>query len=391
MSDQIPTEIDEIDILIAWNQRNLGSKVLRSDEVEKLTCGSREAFEKVENDFLARMERGEFDGDSQEPDEVVDEPKASGPKLHAVGLDRAKEHNETTKSRLDQRRNELLKKNGKSPPTGSYNDDDCEPVDPEKAALQVVADLGLVDLPINPARIAEVEGIELLGDEYGDDFDARIEFHPEIQKFAIFHQLSRPGFTVGRINFSLAHELGHYYLHSAYLLGGKSHNSQSDFRSKDPMEREADAFAAALLMPRHLFKSRIEKLRREICTLRDICRLAKDQFKTSITSTTLRYLKCDFEPCAMVMSRDNQVLWADYSTDMQYLGMKYIPFGSRVPSTSRSFALRHDSPDDIVDGEVDSQVWFEYPKRSQLWEEAMPLGNTGLVLTFLTLLDPEME
>ncbi len=51
------------------------------------------------------------------------------------------------------------------------------------------------------------------------------------------------------------------------------------------MERAADAFAAALLMPRHLFKSRIEKLRREICTLRDICKLAKDQFKTSITST----------------------------------------------------------------------------------------------------------
>ncbi len=93
----------------------------------------------------------------------------------------------------------------------------------------------------------------------------------------------------------------------------------------------------------------------------------------------------------MVMSRNNQVLWADYSTDMQYLGMKYIPFGSRIPTKSRSFALRHDSPDDIVDGEIDSHVWFEYPKRPQLWEEALTLGHTGLVLTFLTLLDPEME
>ncbi len=137
--------------------------MLRSDEVEDLTRGSRDAFRKVEEDFLARMELGEFDGDSQEQDEVVDEPKANDSSLHAVGLDRAKEHDETTKSRLEQRRNELLKKNKTSQPAAGNNDDGCEPVDPEKAALQVVTDLGLVDLPINPARIAEVEGIELLG------------------------------------------------------------------------------------------------------------------------------------------------------------------------------------------------------------------------------------
>jgi len=391
MSENISPEIAEIDILIAWNQRTLGLKSLSNEDAEKLTSGTRAAFEKIENDFLDRMENGDFDGDEPEIEDQNDEVSSEKSPLQSVGLDRATSHDETTQSILDQRRAELLNKNGKSPTTSNDAEKNDEILDPEKVALQVISDLGINELPIDPIKIADEEGIEHLGDAYGVDFDARIEYHPEIQKFAIFYQLSRPGFTIGRVNFSLAHELGHYYLHSRYLLSGKSHNSQSDYRSKDPMEREADAFAAALLMPRHLFKSRIEKLRREICTLRDICKLAKDQFKTSITSTTLRYLKCDFEPCAMVMSRDNQVLWADYSTDMQYLGMKYIPFGSRVPAKSRSFALRHDSPDDIVDGEIDSQVWFEYPKRSQLWEEAMTLGHTGLVLTFLTLLDPEME
>ncbi len=391
MPENISSEIDELDILLTWNQRTLSSNSLSPEWVEKLTAEERRAFEIVENDFLERMDQGEFDGDEPELQDSEDVTTSDKPSLQSVGLDRAIAHDETTQSVLNQRRAELLAKTVKTPASGNGSGDDSEEIDPEKAALQVISDLGIENLPIDPIKIAEEEGIELLGDAYGDDFDARIEFHPEIEKFAIFYQLARPGFTLGRVNFSLAHELGHYYLHSKYLLSGQSHNSEPDYRSKDPMERQADAFAAALLMPRHLFKSRIEKLRREICTLRDICKLATDQFKTSITSTTLRYLKCDFEPCAMVMSRDNHVLWADYSTDMQYLGMKYIPFSSRVPAKSRSYALRHDSPDDIVEGEIDSHVWFEYPKRSQLWEEAMALGRTGLVLTFLTLLDPELE
>jgi len=42
----------------------------------------------------------------------------------------------------------------------------------------------------------------------------------------------------------------------------------------------------------------------------------------------------------------------------------------------------------LAEGSVDAEVWFERPfYRKGLWEEAMPLGCTGLVLTYLTLED----
>jgi Zn-dependent peptidase ImmA (M78 family) len=59
------------------------------------------------------------------------------------------------------------------------------------------------------------------------------------------------------------HELGHYFLdghvHSLFGLGQGLHQSESGFTSKNPVEREADAFAAGLLMPKTLFKTALAK------------------------------------------------------------------------------------------------------------------------------------
>lgn len=56
--------------------------------------------------------------------------------------------------------------------------------------------------------------------------------------------------SLGHQNFTLAHELGHYFLH---------HNNSIDdenigtFNKKDPMENEADRFASMLLYPDEVF------------------------------------------------------------------------------------------------------------------------------------------
>ena len=42
-----------------------------------------------------------------------------------------------------------------------------------------------------------------------------------------------------------------------------------------------------------------------------------------------------------------------------------------------------------VEGGVEPTAWYEKPfYRKRLWEEAMPLGSTGITLTYLTLEDP---
>ena len=64
-----------------------------------------------------------------------------------------------------------------------------------------------------------------------------------------------------RARFSIAHELGHIYLHKNYILSKKFSN-EKDWREfiltdihRDPMETQANMFAAHVLMPRsHLAK-----------------------------------------------------------------------------------------------------------------------------------------
>jgi IrrE N-terminal-like domain len=266
-------------------------------------------------------------------------------------------------------------------------------VDFDEIAENTLSALGIRQLPVNPYEIATEEGIELAAGLYGERFDARIEYIRSVDTFILYYRSAQHGRTEGRVRFSLAHELGHFYLpgHRAYLLSGKSHNSVSDFRSRDPREEEADEFAAALLMPRKLFAAELKTRRLTICTLADLSRLADAVFETSLTSTVRRYCQFDWEACSMVVSEGGTVKWAKHSDSMRALGLGFIEYGMRVPNTSPTAKLwerlKTEKTLDRVESRVDPELWYNRSHRSHLWEEAMPLGYTGQVLTFLTLED----
>lgn len=256
-------------------------------------------------------------------------------------------------------------------------------------AREVLQTFGLWRLPVNPFAIVKKEGIDLEEGDYGDRFDARIEFYPHFNSFCIFHERAGGWRTDGRVRFSIAHELGHFYLpdHNKRLRGGKMHNSVSDFRSIDPLEQQADEFAAALLMPLELFRRELDSFSLRRCDLKDLSRLA-DRIGTSITSTARRYCQSDREPCTIFFSEDGVVRWGVSSTDMQLRGMFFHKYGTPAPAGSKTAELwdrlRCGESCDVVSGTVDSHVWFEWPKADDLWEEVMPLGNTGVVITQLT-------
>jgi len=267
----------------------------------------------------------------------------------------------------------------------------------EDFAKATLTALGMWRLPVDPFAIVREEGIELAPGQYGSKFDARIEYVARARTFILYYKSVTHGRTEGRVRFSLSHELGHFYLpsHRDYLLSGRSHNSVTDFRSRSPQEIEADEFASALLMPRELFTAELKMKGRRFWTLSDLCRMADDVFAASVTSTVRRYCQFDVEPCAMVISEAGRVSWARHSDSMKPLGMSYIEYGAAVPSLSRTAKLwsRLQASDslDPVEGQTGAEVWYERPYRDRLWEEAMPLGYTGLVLTFLSLQDPDPD
>ena len=135
----------------------------------------------------------------------------------------------------------------------------------------------------------------------------------------------------------------------------------------------------------------MRKKARSFWTLSDLCKLSDEVFETSVTSTVLRYCQFDVEPCAMVVSEAGKVGWAKHSDSMKALGMSYIEFGSHVPGMSRTAELwervNTNTGLNLIGDEVHASVWYERPYRERLWEDAMPLGLTGLVLTFLSVQD----
>jgi IrrE N-terminal-like domain len=260
--------------------------------------------------------------------------------------------------------------------------------DVESIATETLKALRMWKVPVDPFLIAKEEGIELAPGEYGQGFDARIEYIPAVGKFILFFKSPGPGRTEGRVRFSIAHELGHYYIgaHREYLLRGENHNSVADFRSKDPREKEADEFAACLLMPHELFVAELKKRQIRDCNLADLKRLSEQVFNTSLTSTVLRYVGFDWEPCAMIVSSAGHVVWARQSDSMKAIGMSYIANDTPIPNgtpTAKLLKKLETADDGFCEGSVDAELWYERPWRNELWEEAIPLGNTGLVLTFL--------
>jgi hypothetical protein len=268
-------------------------------------------------------------------------------------------------------------------------------LDIEDLAKKHLIALDMWRLPVNPLAIAKEEGIELAPGRYGEKFDARIKFVRSAKTFILFYKEAAYGRTEGRVRFSIGHELGHYYLphHRDYLLSGRSHNSVTDFRSRDPRELEADEFSSALLMPNELFVGALKSRHLTICTLADLSRLAENAFQTSLTSTVRRYVGLDWEACSMVVSEDGVVKWAKHSDSLRALGMGWIEHDTVVPNTTPTAKLwerlGREATLERMEAGVDADIWFERPYRGRLWEEAMPLGYTGQVLTFLTAEEAE--
>lgn len=96
--------------------------------------------------------------------------------------------------------------------------------------------------PIDVLKIARSSGLELY---YANFADKDIEglFDRAERKISV-----KEGSPVNRMNFTIAHELGHYVLHQNKPNDIFYRNNSLESDQKE--EKEANCFAAALLMPR---------------------------------------------------------------------------------------------------------------------------------------------
>lgn len=196
--------------------------------------------------------------------------------------------------------------------------------------------------------------------------------------------LKNPGFE----RFSIAHELGHYFLegHPEHLLPGDGsvHESRAGFASDDPYEREADYFASGLLMPSGPFE---RELRRLDDGLDAVLALA-ERCGTSRTATAIRYASLTRGGVGVIVSRGETVEFAFLSEAMKSLkDIAWPRKGSALPRDSLT-ARFNAAPARVRAAErdqVDTDLAGWLGGRSALGlEEVLGLGRYGRTLTVLT-------
>lgn len=245
---------------------------------------------------------------------------------------------------------------------------------------------------INPIEIASRNNISFSFGDYQDYFDGLLEYMNE--RFHIYVNINHVNNQDHpRSRFTVAHELGHYFIeehHNALITGALSHPSFTEFNSDNIIEKEADSFAASLLMPKEKF---ISSFKKTPMGAKGIVELSKI-FSTSLMSTAIRYVENSTYPVMIIFWSNNKRLWQKGSNSFDDIncGWTYKDSESIPQDTLTCMALNgklsFESALSQEKGNVLS-TWFPSMKFSSsntdiLIEQAIPVGRYG-VLTVLRL------
>ena len=199
------------------------------------------------------------------------------------------------------------------------------------------------------------------------------------------------GFT----RFSVAHEIGHYRLAGhldAILDGHGQHVSSSGFRSDDHYEKEADHFAAALLMPTILFTASIKRAGNGLKAIETLA----SEYETSLEATAIRYAQLSRDPVAVIRSEGRTIDYAFMSEALKdFPDLDWIRKKTPLPtgSVTASFNANKTKVElaERTSGKSDLQDWFDGPHSQEVVEEVIGLGNYGKTITVLTGMEPPDE
>lgn len=249
---------------------------------------------------------------------------------------------------------------------------------------EFIADLYCPNEEVSPEYIADSIGLSFSYGDYAGCFDGLLE-----HEFGTFHvYINDHGYRPSsnpRLRFSFAHELGHYYIddHRNALRSGRvpSHPSRSDFTSKNPVEMEADFFAASLLMPRGRL---IQDCLKQKFSFQLIERISQ-KYNTSITATLLKFASIGNHPIMVVCFRDNQITWKTFSSDFPYIRIKDVKGAPPLESLAARFyasGFMSKEPEELVADDWFSGL-FEYKRENPIYEKCVYAPKSNFVLSVI--------
>ncbi|MAZ87926.1 MAG: hypothetical protein CL693_09790 [Cellvibrionaceae bacterium] len=164
----------------------------------------------------------------------------------------------------------------------------------------------------------------------------------------------------GRINYTLAHEFGHYLLHRNDYPDGIECGEQDLVRwdsAYGQIEHQANVFAANLLMPLDDYRLQVDAKTKVDLDMIGSC---ADRYGVSLIAATLRWIEYTENKALIVVSRDGFILWARSSKAAFRAGL-FIKTANRPPVAVPQNSLaggQITSESQRVGVRLPERVWF---------------------------------
>lgn len=212
-------------------------------------------------------------------------------------------------------------------------------------------------------RYRPLEGCEALIAGYGD------------QGIIIVNDNSSPR----RQRFSIAHELGHWEYHRGRWLECQADEARQMGDRQSLAEREADKYAADMLMPHYLFKPIIRN--NNNLTFDLIKRLA-DLFNTSITSTAIRIIEGGYFPAILICHGLQGRKWFFRSPDVP---RRWFPKQELDPDSYAFDILFGNTANNSGLHKIDAEAWFDRAEASkyEVKEQTFKISNNEVLVIIL--------
>lgn len=190
----------------------------------------------------------------------------------------------------------------------------------------------------------------------------------------------------GRRRFAVAHELGHFFLHEgiSQVFLCTSDNIR-DYKN-NPVEIEANMFAAEFLMPRSIFAPFITRREPTI----DNIKACAEEFRTSLTSTAIRFTELSPHRTIIVFSRGRQIRWWRPKLDNSH---PWIQVGSSLHPESLAAHCTAEDPVSPIE-QVPNEAWLDdnqFSRQVEITEQSMLMPEYDSVLTVLSCTDKDYE
>lgn len=216
-------------------------------------------------------------------------------------------------------------------------------VTPRQVAQAVLTDKGIGRrLPVSLHRVLENEPVLLETLSTVKPFEGRFEIYRN--RPVIFLNLHGCTLEEPRVRFTLAHELGHYFLHRRLLRDGRVFHDRTIRYDPDltEVEKEANEFASECLLPTQVVD---ERLKDKVLNLRLVQNLAAEA-TASLQATAIKLASLTRSRSCFFWEEDGEIVWTAPSDDWRYAKFRWagwrgsLPVGSYASRSRSSFEER---------------------------------------------------